>query len=237
MHFCSTLCLFVLAVTTALPRISAQEGQGIFVTPIANMPFHGVVHIEKSVVNPNGSVSELKSVREVARDGRGRIHNEFREFVKATSNKTPQPERIHLFDPQTRTSTYLNPQRRTYFTRTGDHPPAAFPPDRRFSTPPGEGPQNEFTEQEDLGTRDIDGQSAHGIRESQRVAAEDSGKGKEIVISDEYWYSEDLRINLMVKHSDPRTASFTLTVTEITRTEPDAALFEIPPGYRQMRNQ
>ena len=35
----------------------------------------------------------------------------------------------------------------------------------------------------------------------------------------------------MIKHSDPRTGSTALTVEQITRTEPDAAFFEIPEGY------
>jgi hypothetical protein len=35
----------------------------------------------------------------------------------------------------------------------------------------------------------------------------------------------------MIKHSDPRKGTTTLTVTQITREEPDPALFEIPDGY------
>jgi hypothetical protein len=30
-----------------------------------------------------------------------------------------------------------------------------------------------------------------------------SGTGKDVTRTDEYWYSEDLRINLMIKHSAP----------------------------------
>jgi hypothetical protein len=40
---------------------------------------------------------------------------------------------------------------------------------------------------------------AHGIRQTQTAA--DENNGKEVVITDEYWYSQDLRINLMIKHS------------------------------------
>ncbi len=52
-----------------------------------------------------------------------------------------------------------------------------------------------------------------------------------MVITDEYWYSEDLRINLALKHNDPRTGGVTMTVTGINRSEPDPARFEIPAGY------
>jgi len=109
------------------------------------------------------------------------------------------------------------------------------PPAFLDASPTGDSlPQNEFTKKEDLGIRDIEGLSAHGVRESQTIPDESSGRNKEIVITDEYWYSDDLRINLKIKHSDPRTGTVTITVAQITRTEPDLVLFEIPDGYRKV---
>jgi hypothetical protein len=75
----------------------------------------------------------------------------------------------------------------------------------------------------------MEGVSAHGIRQTQTVR--DENDGNEVVITDEYWYSEDLRINLMIKHSDPRRGITTLTVAQVTRTEPDPAFFDVPEGY------
>jgi len=46
------------------------------------------------------------------------------------------------------------------------------------------------------------------------------------------WYSEELRINLLSQHIDPRTGSLTITVTSLNRTEPEAGLFEIPQRYK-----
>ena len=82
---------------------------------------------------------------------------------------------------------------------------------------------------EHLGIREIEGVPAHGIRQIQTVT--DENDGKEVVITDEYWYSQDLRINLMIKHSDPRNGMTTMTVAQIRRTEPDPAFFEVPEGY------
>jgi hypothetical protein len=237
MHLRSILCALFLATAAVVPTASAQDAPDIFVTPIPNMPFSGVVVVEESKVKRNGSVDNVKSMRDIGRDTHGRIHNEAREFVEATSTNKPRLLRIHLYDPQTRTSTYLNLLRGTYRTVTMNHPPSAFPPDRRYASAPGEAPQNEFADQEDLGTHDIEGEPAHGVRESQHIPAESSGTGKEIVITDEYWYSEDLRINLVVKHSDPRTGTITLTVTQVSRTEPDAGFFEVPLSYRHVRSR
>jgi hypothetical protein len=75
------------------------------------------------------------------------------------------------------------------------------------------------------------GLSAHRVRETQTIPAETIGTGKEIVITDEYWYTEDLRINLVIKHNDPRSGSVAMTVTQVTLSEPDPALFRIPDDY------
>ncbi len=227
--------LFLLASAASVPTASAQDGPDIFVTPVPNAPFSAVVNVERSIVRPDGVVGQFKTIREIGRDSQGRIHNERRAIVPANSTKTPDLIRIHLYDPATRTSAMLYPRKKIYWTTTVNHPPSTVPPNMIYSAPPGSSaPQNEFTREEDLGVRDIEGVSAHGVRELQTVPADD---GKDLVITDEYWYSEDLRINLIVKHSDPRRGSVTLSVSQITRAEPDRAFFEIPNNYRQRQGE
>ena len=223
----SRLALFVTA-TTAL-------AQDIFVTPIPGVPFSGIVNVERSLTQPDGSTVNLKTIRDIGRDSGGRIHNESRELVSVLDKRKPQIVSIHLYDPQTRISTMLNPEDRTFWTQTVNRPPATVPPAFLDASPTGDSlPQNEFTKKEDLGIRDIEGFPAHGVRQTQTIPAESSGSDKKIVITDEYWYSDDLRINLTIKHSDPRTGTVTITVAQITRSEPDSALFEIPRGYRRV---
>lgn len=126
----------------------------------------------------------------------------------------------------------LNPQQRTFSTETVNRPPATQPPALLYASPASSSlPQSEFAKEEDLGTHQIDGLPAHGIREIQTIPAEKSGTGKEIVTTDEYWYSEDLRIYLVIKHDDPRTGSVSMIVSEVTLSEPDPALFRIPDDY------
>ena len=128
----------------------------------------------------------------------------------------------------------LDPQARTFSSMTVNHPPATVPPRLIYASPTGSAlPLNEFTKEEDLGIREMEGGSVHGVREIQTIPAASSGAGKDIVVTDEYWYSDDLRINMEIEHNDPRTGSVTMTVTQVTRTEPDAALFEIPEGYKR----
>ena len=53
-----------------------------------------------------------------------------------------------------------------------------------------------------------------------------------MTVVDEYWYSEDLHVNLLVRHSDPRTGVQTVALSDIKREEPPPAFFEVPEGYK-----
>jgi hypothetical protein len=224
-------CWVLLNLFAATPAVLAQAGPDIFVTPIPNAPFRGVVTVERSMVEQNGSALNLKSVREIGRDSQGRIHNESRMLMPASESRTPAVVRIHLYDPVSRTSAYLDPGHKTYSTAIVNHPPATEPPQLLASPEAVRLPQSQFAREEDLGMREIAGLSAHGVRETQTIPAQTSGTGKDVVITDEYWYSDDLRMNLMLRHSDPRVGSVTMTVTQLDRNEPDPAFFEIPSGY------
>jgi hypothetical protein len=226
-----TFCGLALAVLVSAVPASAQIG--IFLTPVPNAPFTAVVDVQRTLIRPDGSVFNVKSFRNMARDGRGRIHNESRSFVPANSTNAPEVLHIHLYDPATRISSELDPRKQTYYTQTMHHPPSTVPPTVRFGSPTSAGvPANDFTKEEDLGSQEIEGVMARGVRETQIIPAQSSETGKEITVVDEYWYSDELRINVLMKHDDPRTGSMTLRVTQITRGEPDPASLELPEGYK-----
>src|ERR1700749_3508712 len=95
-------CVVLLGLALFCPHASAQS---FFLTPVPNAPFSGVIHVQRTFVHKDGSVSEFQSTREIARDMRGRIHNELRGLVPVGSNVAPPLVRVHLYDPQTRIST------------------------------------------------------------------------------------------------------------------------------------
>lgn len=228
------LCLFFTFAAT-VPAAQAQRGPDIFVTPIPNAPFTAIVQVERSIVHPDGTMTRMKTFRQIGRDGHGRIYNEMRILVSAETDQTPKIASIHLYDPQTRVSTMLNVLDKTFWTMTVNRPPATVPPGPLDATPAGNTlQQNEFTTKDDLGIKDFSGTSAHGVRTVQKIPVE--GSSGTVVVTDEYWYSDDLRINLLIKHNDPRSGSATLTVVKIQRAEPDPAMFEIPQDYRRAAN-
>jgi hypothetical protein len=83
----------------------------------------------------------------------------------------------------------------------------------------------------DLGTREIEGVKAEGKLRSYEIPAGEVGNRNPIVVSDESWYSPELQVTLLTKHSDPRVGENTYRVTALKREEPAAALFAVPSDY------
>ena len=52
-----------------------------------------------------------------------------------------------------------------------------------------------------------------------------------IEIVSERWYSPELQLVVMTRHSDPRFGETTYKLTNINRTEPAKSLFEVPSDY------
>ena len=57
------------------------------------------------------------------------------------------------------------------------------------------------------------------------------GNDSAITVEREYWFSQQLGINLLSKRVDPRFGTQTFTINEISISEPEAQLFDIPKGF------
>jgi len=85
------------------------------------------------------------------------------------------------------------------------------------------GPGN--TTKEDLGSQVIEGVVANGTRSTTTIDAGAIGNAQPIRIVSEQWFSPDLKVLVMTKHSDPRTGDTTYRLTNVTQTEPAHVLF------------
>src|SRR5262249_21949585 len=92
--------------------------------------------------------------------------------------------------------------------------------------------QQKQVKHEDLGTQTIEGVSAEGKRETVTIPAGVIGNERPIEIVSETWFSPELHTMVMRKHSDPRMGETVFRLTDIKRMEPDAALFQPPPGTK-----
>ena len=85
--------------------------------------------------------------------------------------------------------------------------------------------------EEDLGTQTMEGLQVQGRRITTTIPAGQIGNERPIQIVDERWYSPELQMNIMTKHSDPRMGETRFTVANVIRGNPDPALFQVPADY------
>jgi hypothetical protein len=224
----SLVALFAAGVL-ALPaqqtaQVSPQDRtanvSGITVSDIPGTPFSATVVIESERDWPDGSTQIRRTINLIARDSQGRTHNETRRLMPEYFHGSPPLLSVRLFDPVTRIRTLYDPV--LHVARQ-----EVVPKQPKASTFP-----NPFMRVEDLGVTTLNGLPAKGTRRTYTVAAAASGTGNPVEIEDEDWYSEDLHMNLLVRHTDPRVGVQTIGVSGLKREEPPAAMFQVPAGYQ-----
>ena len=94
-----------------------------------------------------------------------------------------------------------------------------------------QGPREDNARNESLGKQAIEGVDAEGTRKTVQIPAGEIGNERPIEIVFERWYSTELQVVVMTKHSDPRFGETTYRLTNINRSEPARELFEVPADY------
>jgi hypothetical protein len=90
---------------------------------------------------------------------------------------------------------------------------------------------------ESLGSQTIEGVLAEGSRTTVTYAIGAVGNDRPITTVSETWTSPELKTVLLSKNSDPRNGDSTTRLTNISRLEPDASLFQIPSDYEIVDQQ
>ena len=112
--------------------------------------------------------------------------------------------------------------------------------ERSATPPPGgeggmvfqwQGAREDNARNESLGKQAIEGVDAEGTRKTIEIPAGEIGNERPIEIVFERWYSPELQVVVMTKHSDPRFGETTYRLTNINRSEPARELFEVPADY------
>jgi hypothetical protein len=233
--------LFLAAIT--LPALSAQTPQapmprdyfgpqvhidGVWVTPIPDAPFTATVQIVSHTKLPDGTEHVVKTENTIARSSSGRIRNERCTLVPASLSGKPRLLSAHIYDPNTRinifTDTATHIARQTVLPQPLRTPAVQAPPAQQ-RTPPG-------VTETPLGDQTLDGVQLTGKRKTRIIPAGRSGTGQPVTITDDYWYSPDLSIYLIIRHDDPRTGEQLVAVTHIERGEPAAELLTVPDDYK-----
>src|SRR6185436_6465186 len=101
--------------------------------------------------------------------------------------------------------------------------------ERSATPPPGaeggmvfqwQGAREDNARNEALGKQAIEGVEAEGTRKTIEIPAGEIGNERPIEIVFERWYSSELQMVVMTRHSDPRFGETTYRLMNINRSEP-----------------
>ena len=158
------------------------------------------------------------------------------QYVLDTQNKV-----AHRVTVQPQTGTLARTARSGAFTATLPPPAGGVgasgavvgppPPEVRSSGPIRPSWRNQVPEIEKLGTRMIEGVLAEGERSTFTIPEGEQGNDQPIRTITETWTSPELKMVMLRKSSDPRSGEFVQKMLNLSRTEPDASLFQAPPEY------
>jgi hypothetical protein len=199
---------------------------GIEILPATGRPFSGRDNIEWTRTLEDGSAITTHLFATLARDSQGRIYRERVSFVPANSDQKSRRNEIILLDPVAHARTTCVVATR-HCAVTSYYAPTSFTPQ-----PVGlfdEGKRN--LAREGLGSDLIDGLNVVGTRETVTINAGVVGNSQPLVSTKEFWYSPDLQVNLSVTRKDPREGTQVIHVVDLSRSEPDPAMFQAPTGY------
>jgi hypothetical protein len=221
---------------------------------VTGAPYSAQAETETTQVLADGNRISHKVTASVARDSMGRTRREQKfDLVGPWASAEKMPSTITINDPVAGARYILEPDSKTTIRLPGMNSQrrqeleAKLKAERRSGTvavATGEGnmmmirtdaaakESRDNVRTESLGTSVIEGVQAEGRRITEIIPAGKIGNEKPIEIVNETWYSPELQTTIMSKHSDPRTGDVTYTLKNISRSEPDPALFTPPADYK-----
>ncbi len=203
---------------------------------VTGAPFSATFSTQSTQVLTDGNQIQRNSTGTIARDSQGRTRRDMTlpAIGPWATSGNPAPHVVFLNDPVAGTHYVLEPDKKVARQmrpprgmRHGKNGAAATAPRR----------QKAGVVTTDLGTQTINGVTAQGTRYTRTIPAGAIGNEKPIEIVTERWYSTDLQMNVMTKHSDPRTGQTVTQLTNIQRQEPDASQFQVPSDYTVRQGQ
>jgi hypothetical protein len=212
--------------------------------PVEDAPYSAEVVSEITQDLPDGNRIERRTTGAVARDSRGRVRREHQ--LAAIGPVVPEGDArmVTISDPVADAHYSLDPARKVAMRSRS--PRVAGP----FGGAPGSmisgqridpevalevrgEPEPPDAKTEQLGTREFEGVRAEGTRTTTTLPAGAIGNVRPIQIVTERWYSPELHVVVFSRRADPRFGETIYRLTNITRMEPDASLFQVPADYRR----
>jgi hypothetical protein len=191
--------------------------------PVKGAPYSAQFVTESTRTLADGTHISRNSTGAVYRDGAGRTRREMVLGAVGPIVVEDAPvEMVFINDPVAG---------RHYALDVSRHTARRLPLPDKPPVPPGpEGEENVKTES--LGKRTVEGVEAEGTRSVMTIPAGRVGNDRPLEVVDERWYSPELQVVVLSSHKDPFTGENVYRLTNITRAEPAASLFEVPADFK-----
>ena len=216
---------------------------------VKNAPYSADAVTETTQKLADGNVIRQTVTAKFYRDSEGRERNEQTlGGLGALAPGANLPPVVYINDPVAGVDYALNARDKTVMrTNRGRGGPEPFGggrgqrrnPDSNGPPPPmggrfggRGGPGGAAVKTDSLGKQTIEGVPAEGTRTTVTFPAGSQGNEQPITIMTESWYSPDLQVVVLSRHTDPRSGETVFRLTNISRAEPPASLFQPPPDYK-----
>lgn len=205
--------------------MGAGFGPGLFRTVVTGAPYSAVesgTFVEKL---EDGNTITRQHQSKIYRDSQGRVRV---EHTMTPPGATAPVTRIMIFDPVAGFGYMLNPATLTankFPVKTNTGSTTTNP------NPTPHAPNGANIQTQDLGTKTVNGVPATGTRVTITIPAGAIGNAAPIVSVRETWVGTTLKVPVQITSTDPRFGNHTMNLTNISLTEPDATLFQVPSNY------
>ena len=199
---------------------------------VTGAPFSAVGVSETTQTLSDGTHISRKTQVNLYRDSQGRFRKEVTLSGIGPLDASGQPKSfVIIHDPVAGTGYMLEPGAKVAHTMPSSPNGGKGGHRGEIGEQAAKDAANSSTKTEDLGKQVIGGISAQGTRYTRTIPIGQMGNDKVLSIVSEKWYSPELQITVMSKHTDPLSGTTTYAVTNIQQQEPAAALFTVPTDY------
>jgi hypothetical protein len=232
----------LLAQQPGMPRGRGQMGMGGpggqgrgGISPVATVtgaPYSAVEVSTSQQVLAAGNTIQRQVQSNVYRDSQGRVRRE----TTSTGPDGQTQTHVTIDDPVAGVFYELDAKDKVAFTRPGrfSNPSQTAGADRPRTMGAG-GPRADTeanVKRETLAAQSMHGIVASGTRVTRTIPAGTFGNTQAIETVRETWISDELKVPLMTKVTDPRIGTTVTELTNINRGDPDPSLFQVPSDYK-----
>jgi hypothetical protein len=227
-RFLAVSILAIMASPSAIAQyggaaVSALNSDGA--ATVLGEPCSFLLDVQKTTPSADGTATMRHTEQRGWRDSQGRFR---REVTEVQEGQDPVFHVAVIIDPVKNTVTTLKMDQKTasvlHLQPKQLHPYVELDDKPMYAMP---GVQIKI---EKLKEKQIAGVAAVGRRVTRTRPPGSIGNDKTIVSVSDRWVSPELKIVLATSMDDPRGQSRS-DVTQLVRTEPDAALFQVPADY------